>query len=111
MSGIRILEVTDTNYKQVICSGITLLECWTSWCRPSQVQGDVLREVAVEFGGGITFGRVNLDENQRLKARFDIRRIPTILVFRDGELLQKLSGFQERAVLECMLEPKLCKHW
>lgn len=88
------LIVTDGNfYNDVIKSPLpTLLECWAPWCGPCQMMEPFLEELAAKWKGRIRVGKMNVDENPRTSSQFQVRSIPTLLIFDNGKLKNTLAG-------------------
>lgn len=74
-----------------------LVDFWAPWCGPCQMLGPVIDEIAVEQEGKALVAKVNVDEAQGLAARYQIRSIPTLLVFKRGEVVERLQGLQPKA--------------
>lgn len=78
-------EFTKNNKKAVI-------DAWAEWCGPCKMLNPVIKELASEYKGKVAFGKLNVDENQNLAAKYGIRSIPTLLFFENGELVDQLTG-------------------
>lgn len=89
----------DSNFKHQIKSGVTLVDFWAPWCMPCKIQGPIVSEVADEMAGKATIGKLNIDENKRTAANLGIRNIPTIIIFKDGKVADKLVGVKTKNVL------------
>jgi|TARA_R110000796_G_scaffold88545_8_gene190465 thioredoxin 1 len=86
-------EFTDANFAQevVATGGLAVVDFWAEWCGPCRMVGPIIEQLAEE-NPDINIGKVNVDENNELAAKFGIRSIPTILILRDGEVIDKVSG-------------------
>ena len=93
-------EISKDNFKDTVSQqGIVILDWWASWCGPCRTFAPTF-EKASEKHGDITFGKINTDEQQELSGAFEIRAIPTLMVFRDGILLFEQAGALPAAALE-----------
>jgi len=102
------LEITNDNFQsEVIDSGqVTLLDFWAEWCGPCKAIGPIVDELSQEYDGQAVIGKVNVDENPDISAKYGVRNIPTLLFIKDGEVVDKQVGAASKAVLE----EKLKKH-
>ena len=99
------LEITDTNFQTEVLDSekVSVLDFWAEWCGPCRVVGPIVEELATEYDGKAVIGKVNVDENPEISAKYGIRNIPTILFIKNGEVVDKQVG----AVPKSMLEEKL----
>ena len=95
----NLIILNDSNYKKQIKTGVSIIDFWAPWCMPCKVQGPIINEVADEMAGKANICKINIDENKKAAAEFGIRSIPTILIFRDGKILKKLTGLKSKSVL------------
>jgi thioredoxin 1 len=101
------VEVTDGSFEAVVARATVpvLLDCWADWCAPCHALAPVVDAIARAYGGRVVVGKLDVDANPRTAARFDVRSIPTLLVFKDGRLADRLVGTQPQAAIEARLEP------
>jgi thioredoxin 1 len=99
------LEITDNNYEElVINSGkVALLDFWAEWCGPCRMLTPIVNELHTEFEGRAVIGKVNVDDNAGITAKYGIRNIPTILVFKNGEVVDKIVGTTSKSKLADIL--------
>lgn len=93
--------VTDQNFQREVLetSGLVLLDCWAPWCGPCRMIGPIMDQLAQESNGRYRIAKLNVDENPRTAAQFQIQSIPTMLIFKDGKLLDRLIGAQPKQVI------------
>ncbi len=95
------VEVTDSNFNEVIKSSrIVVIDCWAQWCPPCRMMAPIVDELAREYAGKVLFGKLNVDENQRIPAEYQIMSIPTFLIFREGILVGRIVGAMPKKALE-----------
>jgi thioredoxin 1 len=103
------VEFTDSNFEEVaLKSGKpVMVDFWAEWCGPCRVVGPVVEELANDYEGKVVIGKVNVDNNTELSAKYGIRNIPTILFIKDGEVVDKSVGASPKNVLEEKIEAML----
>ncbi len=96
-----VIELHDATFDQVVKEHhLLVVDCWAAWCGPCKMVEPIIEELAGEYEGRITFGKLNVDFNQSVAARFGVTSIPTLLIFEDGELVGQKVGAQPKRVLE-----------
>jgi len=87
------IKVTDADFEDTIKKYNTVvIDCWAPWCGPCRMIGPVIEELAKEMKGDIVFGKLNVDENQQISSKHQIMSIPTLLIFKNGNLVDRLIG-------------------
>lgn len=99
-----IIEVNDAGFKEEIGSGITLVDFWAPWCGPCKMIAPILEELAPEVEGKANIAKLNVDENQATASEYEVMSIPTLILFKDGEPVDKVVGFQPKEQLAALIE-------
>jgi len=101
------IEMTDADIDEHIKKYETLvIDCWAPWCGPCRMIHPIIEELAVEMKGKVVFGKLNVDENQSTALKYNIMSIPSLLVFKNGDLADVIIG----AMPKQMLKPKIEKY-
>jgi thioredoxin 1 len=106
MAAANIVTLTQENFSsEVLTSPLpVLVDFWAEWCGPCKMIAPVLDELASEFDGKAKIGKVNIDDHQGLAAEYGIRAIPTLLIFKDGQVQEQLVGMKSKRDLKTSLE-------
>jgi thioredoxin 1 len=95
----QILLLTDQNFQTRIKSGLTLVDFWADWCMPCKMMVPVLNGVAEEMKGEAQIGKINVDQQQTLAARYNVRSIPTLILFKNGKEHKRYVGVKSKDFL------------
>jgi thioredoxin 1 len=99
------LKITDEDIDQNIKKYDTIvIDCWAPWCGPCSMVGPIIEELAKEMQGKVVFGKLNVDENPATSTRHQIMSIPTILIFKNGNLVDRIVGAMPKEILKQKLE-------
>lgn len=99
------VTITDADFDEAVKKYPTIIvDCWAPWCGPCRMVGPVIEELAKEMQGKMVFGKLNVDENPVISAKHQIMSIPTLLVFKNGELIDKFVGAMPKAELKQRLD-------
>ncbi len=100
------ITLTNDNFKtEVLESDIpVLVDFWAPWCGPCKMLGPVISELAEEYEGKVKVGKVNVDEEDELAAQYGIQSIPTVLLFKGGEVVEQSLGFKPKAFFEDLIK-------
>jgi len=96
---VKPLTITDKNFEVTIKKGVTLVDFWATWCGPCRRQGPIITEIAKEFDGKAVIGKLDVDNNRETAGEYHVRSIPTIIVFKDGKVVERLVGLQTKETL------------
>lgn len=104
----KAVEITDSNFEEITKSQQpVLVDFWAEWCGPCKMIGPVVEELAGEYEGKAVIGKVNVDENPNTSAKFGIRSIPTLLILKNGEIVDKQVGAVPKTVLAEKLDAQM----
>lgn len=102
-------EFTDSNFQQEVLQSdkVTLIDLWAEWCGPCRMMSPVVEELAGEYKDRIVVGKLNVDDNPEVPTNYNVRGIPTFLLFKNGELKEKIVGAQTKKYLQDKIEAHL----
>lgn len=94
------LEITDATFDEVVLKSDkpVVVDFWAAWCGPCRMVGPIIEEVSEEYEGKAVVGKVDVDANQEYAAKYGVRNIPTVLVFKDGEIVKRQVGVSPKKV-------------
>ena len=104
----KAIEITDSSFEALLKTDQpVLVDFWAEWCGPCKMIGPVVEELAGEYDGKAVIAKLNVDENPEIAGRFGVRSIPTLLVFKGGEIVDKQVGAVPKSVLSQKLEAQM----
>ena len=105
----KITNLTTDTFKTVIASAATpvLVDFWAPWCGPCKAIAPILEELATEFEGKLQITKVNIDENESIAGDYNVRAIPTMILFKDGKAAETLVGMMPKATIKAKLAAHL----
>jgi thioredoxin 1 len=103
------IEFTDSNFDELVMKSDkpVLVDFWAEWCGPCRMVGPIVEELANEYEGKALVGKVDVDSNSGISARFGIRNIPTLLIFKNGQVVDKQVGAVPKSVLATKLDAQM----
>ena len=106
---MAVITLNEENFdKEVLQSDIpVLVDFWATWCAPCRMIAPVIDAIAEEYEGRLKVGKVNVDESSSLAIRYGIRAIPTLILFKDGKVVEQLVGVQPKDTIKSIIEKHL----
>lgn len=103
------VKVTDTTFEELVVGSekLVLVDFWAEWCGPCKMIAPVLDQIGQELDEQLVIGKLDIDENQDTAMAFGVMSIPTLLLFKDGEPVERIVGYQPKAQLMARLQPHL----
>ena len=95
----KVLTITDNDFDKTIKKGITMVDFWAVWCGPCRRQGPIVEEIANEVGKKYKIGKLDVDNNKVSSNAYNVRNIPTLIIFKDGKEVKRLVGLQDKQTL------------
>ena len=99
-------EFTDANFKETAIdnNGVSVVDFWAEWCGPCRMITPIIEELAADYDGKATIGKVNVDHNPEVSMKYGVRSIPTILILKNGEVVDKHVGTTTKAALAAKID-------
>ncbi len=109
MGSDKIITLTDQNFENEVKESQTpiLVDFWAEWCAPCRMVAPVLDELAEEFDGKVKIGKLNVDQNRSVAAQYGVMSIPTLILFKNGELVEQMVGAQPKENLQKVMQAAL----
>lgn len=107
MASDKVKKLTDADFKDSVKSGVVLVDFWAEWCAPCRRIAPTVDELAEHYNGRVTVAKMNVDENPMTPPSLMVRGIPTLLLFKDGDLKETVVGLVDKAELTRMIDRHL----
>ncbi|MFC1844466.1 thioredoxin [Thermodesulfobacteriota bacterium] len=109
MAGENVKHLTDAEFEEYVLKGDvpSLVDFWAPWCGPCKAIGPVIEELADEYVGKVQITKMNVDDNPTIPGKYSIRAIPTLMLFKDGEIVDQVTGAVGKTQLVAMLNKAL----
>lgn len=109
MAGDKVLQITDSEFETKILQNSlpSLVDFWAPWCGPCKAIGPMIEELAVEFAGRVQVAKMNVDENPTTPGRYTIRAIPTLILLKNGQVVEQITGAVGKTQLTAMINKAL----
>ncbi|MGA3210955.1 MAG: thioredoxin [Terriglobales bacterium] len=109
MSSTAILEVTDGNFDQEVLQSEmpVMVDFWAAWCGPCRALAPVVDELAVSYGGKLKVAKMDVDKNSATPNRYNVRGIPTLLIFKGGALQEQIVGYVPKETIEKAIQKQV----
>lgn len=106
MASDKILKVEDSNFESTVLNSkeVFLVDFWAAWCGPCRMIAPVIDEIAEEMDGIIKVGKLNVDENPQTPTQFGVMSIPTLIIFKGGEEVERIVGYKTKNELAALLK-------
>lgn len=104
--GGKVIKLTDETFDEIVVQAElpTMVDFWAEWCGPCKAIAPVVEALADEYAGKVQVGKLNVDENPKVASRYSIRGIPTLLIFRNGEVQEQIVGAQPKKAIKQSLD-------
>ncbi len=104
------LTLTDNSFQNIVkAHELLVVDFWAPWCGPCRMVSPIIEELAAEYAGRVTFGKMNVDENRMVPTSFAVMSIPTIVIFRHGQVVERIVGAYPKTHIETIIKRYISK--
>ncbi len=109
MSGSKIVTVSDSEFDSSVLNAgkPALIDFWAEWCQPCKMLAPTVEELANDYDGQVLVGKLNVDDNPNTATKYGIRGIPTLLLFKDGQVVQQVVGVKSKAEIKKIIDENI----
>ena len=107
MASENVKTLTDADFGEAVKSGVVLVDFWATWCAPCRRIAPIVDQLAEDYNGKVTVAKVDIDENPMTPSKFMVRGIPTLLLFKDGEVKETIVGLEPKERLAQLIDKYL----
>ena len=100
----NLIEFTDDNFDTEAAEGLVLVDFWAPWCMPCRVVGPIIEDLAEEYEGKVKVGKLNVDDNMKIAQNYRVMSIPTVILFKDGEVVEQVVGVRGKSDYQARLD-------
>jgi thioredoxin 1 len=104
---VNVIVLNTENYEQYTSTGLMVVDIKTNWCGPCKVIAPIIDELSSEYSGQVAFGKLDADENTEIVQQLGVRNIPTLLFYKDGEIVEKSTGAITKTKLKELIDNQL----
>jgi thioredoxin 1 len=106
MAGQNVLELTDQNFEQEVLKSTqpVLVDFWAEWCMPCRMLAPTIEKIATDYVGKVKVGKIDTDANREVSIKYGISAIPTVILFKDGQVAQKFVGLRQERDFKAALD-------
>ena len=101
------VHLNDENFDQEVASGITLVDFYADWCGPCRMMEPIIEELAKEMSGNVKIAKIDIDACQKVTARFNVTSIPTLILFKNNEEVERIVGVKDKQGLKSIIQTAL----